>query len=394
MEVVLGVTPFYAESGGQVGDAGVIVGPNGSVRVEDTQSPAAGLILHRGVVDEGDISLGDQVDARVDTVRRLDTARNHSGTHLLHASLRQVLGLHVRQAGSLVSPERLRFDYSHVSPLSRGELLEVQGLANQKVQDNLVVSTRESNFTQAVQEGALAFFGDKYGDVIRVVEMSGGERFSLEVCGGTHIGATGQIGPLFIVADSSIGGGMRRVEAVTGRAAEQLFLERSSLLESLSNKLQTPLVDLEARLDSFMEDADQLRKRLAVLERDNLRREAQDILGRVQDVDGMKVLAVKTSATSPEAMRDMGDWLRERLASAVIVLAAVQDGRPIIVSMVTPDLVAKGLHAGEIAKETARVVDGDGGGRPEIGQAGGKRADKLDEALRRVPEVVRKAAAL
>ena len=394
VEVVLGVTPFYAESGGQVGDAGVIVGPNGSVRVEDTQSPAAGLILHRGVVDEGDISLGDQVDARVDTVRRLDTARNHSGTHLLHASLRQVLGLHVRQAGSLVSPERLRFDYSHVSPLSRGELLEVQGLANQKVQDNLVVSTRESNFTQAVQEGALAFFGDKYGDVIRVVEMSGGERFSLEVCGGTHIGATGQIGPLFIVADSSIGGGMRRVEAVTGRAAEQLFLERSSLLESLSNKLQTPLVDLEARLDSFMEDADQLRKRLAVLERDNLRREAQDILGRVQDVDGMKVLAVKTSATSPEAMRDMGDWLRERLASAVIVLAAVQDGRPIIVSMVTPDLVAKGLHAGEIAKETARVVDGDGGGRPEIGQAGGKRADKLDEALRRVPEVVRKAAAL
>ena len=391
VEVVLGETPFYAEGGGQVGDAGVITGPNGKVRVEDTQSPVAGLVVHRGIVEEGDISLGEPVEAQVDPLRRLDTARNHSGTHLLHAALRHVLGPHVRQAGSLVAPDRLRFDYSHVSPLSRGDLLEIQGLANRKVQDNLTVSTRESSFAQAVEEGALAFFGDRYGDVIRVVEMSDVERFSLEVCGGTHVDATGQVGPLFVIGDSSIGGGMRRVEAVTGRAAEQLFVERSSLLESISHKLETPLVDLEARLDAFIQDGDRLRKQVAALEREKLRREAQELVGRVQDVDGVKVLATRTSASSADAMREMGDWLKEKLSSAVIVLAAVHDNRPTIVAMVTPDLVARGVHAGDIARETAQVMEGGGGGRPEMAQAGGKRADKLDEALGRVPEMVRKS---
>ena len=274
-----------------MGDAGVITGPNGRVRVEDSQSPIAGLIVHRGVVEEGDISLGETVDARVDPLRRMDTARNHSGTHLLHAALRQVLGPHVRQAGSLVAPDRLRFDYSHISPLSRDELMDVQGLVSRKVRDNLTVSTRESGFTQAVQDGALAFFGDRYGDVIRVVEMSdpptvGGDSFSLEVCGGTHVMATGQIGPLFMVGESGIGGGMRRIEAVTGRAAEELFVERTSLLESISHKLQTPLGDLEERLDSFIRESDQLRKQVAALERENLRREAQELLTRVQQVDG------------------------------------------------------------------------------------------------------------
>ena len=391
VEVVLGETPFYAEGGGQVGDAGVITGPNGRVRVEDTQGPVAGLVVHRGIVEEGDISLGEPVEAQVDPVRRLDTARNHSGTHLLHAALRQVLGSHVRQAGSLVAPDRLRFDYSHVSPLSRGELLEIQGLVNRKVQENLTVSTRESSFHQAVQEGALAFFGDRYGDVIRVVEMSDAERFSLEVCGGTHVDATGQVGPLFVTGDSSIGGGMRRVEAVTGRAAEQLFVERSSLLESISHKLETPLVDLEARLDAFLRDADRLRKQVATLEREKLRREAQELVGRVQDVDGVKVLAARTSASNADAMREMGDRLKEKLSSAVIVLAAVDDNRPSIVAIVTPDLVVRGLHAGDIARETAQVMEGGGGGRPEMAQAGGKRADKLDEALARVPEMVRKS---
>ena len=395
VEVVLRGTPFYAEGGGQVGDAGIIVGPNGRVRVEDSQSPVAGLIVHKGVVEEGDISLGETVEARVDPMRRMDTARNHSGTHLLHATLRQVLGPHVRQAGSLVTPDRLRFDYSHISPLSRNELMDVQGLVSRKVRDNLTVSTRESSFTQAVQEGALAFFGDRYGDVIRVVEMAdtptaGGDRFSLEVCGGTHVVATGQIGPLFVLGESGIGGGMRRIEAVTGRAAEELFAERTSMLESISNKLQTPLGDLEERLDSFIRESDLLRKRVAALERESLRREAQELLSRVQDVEGVKVLAAQTSAGSADAMREMGDWLKAKLSSGVIVVAAVHNDRPTIIAMVTPDLVLRGLHAGNIAKETASVVGGGGGGRPEIAQAGGRRADKLDEALRRVTEVVRK----
>ena len=392
VEVVLAESPFYAEGGGQVGDVGTISGPNGRVQVEDTQAPVAGLIVHRGVVEEGDISLGDQVEARVDPTRRLDAARNHSGTHLLHAALRQVLGPHVRQAGSLVAHDRLRFDYSHVSPLSREELLDIQGLANRKVQENLEVRTRESSYAEAVQEGALAFFGDRYGDVIRIVEMSNGERFSMEVCGGTHVAATGQVGPLFVVSESSIGGGMRRVEALTGRAAEQLFVERTALLESISRKLETPVVDLEARLDSFIQDAGALRKRLETLERENLRREAVDILTKVKDVDGVKVLAVRTSATSPESMREMGDWLKTRLTSGVIVLAYVLNDRPALVAMVTSDLVERGFHAGNIARETALVMEGSGGGRPDMAQAGGKRADKLDEALRQVPELVRKVA--
>ena len=390
LEVVLRETPFYAEAGGQVGDIGTITGPNGRVRVEDTQSPIAGLIVHSGVVEEGDISLGDPVEARVDPARRMDTARNHSGTHLLHASLRQVLGPHVRQAGSLVAPDRLRFDYSHVSPLSRDELLEIQGLVNRKVRDNLTVSTRESTYTGAVQDGALAFFGDKYGDVVRVVEMSDGLPFSVEVCGGTHVDATGQIGPLFVTSESSIGGGMRRVEAVIGRTAEELFVERSSLLESISRKLQTPLVDLEARLDSFIQDADRMRKQVAAMERDRLRGEAQALLATVQDVDGTKVLAARTSAGDADAMRDMGDWLKAKLSSAVIVLAAVAGDGTSLVAMVTPDLVSRGLHAGNIARETAQVMGGGGGGRPEIAQAGAKRTDNLEEALTRVRDMVRR----
>ena len=289
VEVVLENTPFYAESGGQVGDRGIIAGPNGLVRVEDTQSPVAGLIVHRGVVERGDMSLGEPVTARVDLHRRLDAARNHSGTHLLHAALRSVLGPHVRQAGSLVSPDRLRFDFSHVGPLSPEEQLSVQGLANGKVRENLAVSTHESTYAEAVRDGALAFFGDRYGDTVRVVRMAdsepgNGEPFSVEVCGGTHVGATGQVGTLFVLGESGIGGGMRRIEAVTGRAAEELFVDQSARLESLARKLQTPVVDLESRLDSFIQDTDELRRRLAALERGSLRAEAEVLLEQVQDM--------------------------------------------------------------------------------------------------------------
>ena len=394
VEVVLENTPFYAESGGQVGDRGIIAGPNGLVRVEDTQSPVAGLIVHRGVVERGDMSLGELVTARVDLHRRLDAARNHSGTHLLHAALRSVLGPHVRQAGSLVSPDRLRFDFSHVGPLSPEEQLSVQGLANGKVRENLAVSTHESTYAEAVRDGALAFFGDRYGDTVRVVRMAdsepgNGEPFSVEVCGGTHVGATGQVGTLFVLGESGIGGGMRRIEAVTGRAAEQLFVDQSARLESLSRKLQTPVVDLESRLDSFIQDTDELRRRLAALERGSLRAEAEALLERVQDIDGVKLVAGRTSANGSEAMREMGDFLKTRLPSVVIALGAIVNGNPLLVTMVTSDLVEKGLHAGNISRDAARVMGGGGGGQPEMAQAGGRQADKLDDALRRVADLIR-----
>ena len=410
VEVVLGRTPFYAEGGGQVGDRGTITGPNGVVKVEDTQSPVAALIVHKGVVQQGDISLGQAVSAQVDPAHRLDATRNHSGTHLLHASLRAVLGPHVRQAGSLVAPERLRFDFSHVSPLSADEVVSVQSLANERIRENLVISAHETTYSEAVREGALAFFGDRYGDVVRVVAMSHREpnddtdpdhsgegrraqdkAFSLEVCGGTHVSATGQVGTLFVLGESSIGGGMRRIEAVTGRAAENLYVDNVAKLENLSQKLQTPVVDLESRLDSFIQENEDLKRRLAALERTSLRSEAEEMLANVAQVEGVNVLAERTSATSPEAMREMGDYLKAKLSSAVVVLSAVIDSNPMLVAMVTPDLVARGLHAGNLARDTAKVMGGGGGGRPEMAQAGGRHVDKLNEALNGVPELVRRS---
>jgi len=405
VELVLQDTPFYAEGGGQVGDRGTIAGPNGVVRVEDTQSPVAGLTVHHGLVERGDISLGEAVNAQVEASHRLDSARNHSGTHLLHAALRSVLGPHVRQAGSLVTSERLRFDFSHVTALSPKEQLAVQGLANEKVRENLRVSTHETSYTDAVKEGALAFFGDRYGDVVRVVAMAPGESspessttdhdlpqqapFSVEVCGGTHVAATGQVGTLFVLGESSIGGGMRRIEAVTGRVAEELFVEQGAKLEALSQRLQTPVVDLEARLDTFLQDTEDLRRRLNILERSSLRAEAEEMLARVQDVEGVKVVASRTSAGSAEAMREMGDFLKGKLSSVVVVLAAIVNDNPLLVAMVTPDLVIRGLHAGNIARDTARVMGGGGGGQAEMAQAGGRQPEKLDASLQGVPELVR-----
>ena len=399
VELVLADTPFYAESGGQVGDQGIITGPNGVFRVEDTQSPVAGLIVHKGIVVSGDISLGEPVSAQVDAARRMDAARNHSGTHLLHAALRATLGPHVRQAGSLVSPDRLRFDFSHVGPLAPDEQLAVQSLANGKVRDNLAVSTAESTYAAAVQQGALAFFGDKYGDTVRVVRMDESPSapaapFSMEVCGGTHVHATGQVGTLFVLGESGIGGGMRRIEAVTGRAAEQLFLERTARLEALARKLQTPVVDLESRLDSFIQDTDDLRRRLAALERGNLRAEAETLLSQAQNINGVTLIAGRTSANGAEGMREMGDFLKTRHpASVVIALGAVVNGNPLLVTMVTSDLTRRGFHAGNIARDAAKLMGGGGGGQPEMAQAGGRDAANLDNALNRVADLVRQAGA-
>lgn len=395
VEIVLAETCFYAEGGGQVGDQGTITGPNGRVRVEDTQSPVAGLIVHRGLVAEGDIALGEAVTAQVETERRLDASRNHSGTHLLHAALRSVLGPHVRQAGSLCAPGRLRFDFNHVGAMTPDEQLNVQSLANRKIRENLSVTARETTYTDAVRDGALAFFGDRYGDVVRVVRMGNhddhDEPFSFEVCGGTHVHATGEVGTLVVLGESSIGGGMRRIEAMTGRAAEELFVQQSATLEAISRKLQAPVPELEARLDAYMADTDVLRRRLADAERASLRSEAESLLERTRDIDGVKLVAGVTSAHNVEAMREMGDFLKQKLENVVIALGAVIDGSPMIVTMVTPDLVSRGLHAGNIARDAAKLMGGGGGGRPETAQAGGRQPERLGAALDSVANLVRDA---
>ena len=392
VEIVLAETCFYAEGGGQVGDHGVITGPNGHLRVEDTQSPVAGLIVHRGVVSDGDITLGDSATAAVDLDRRLDSSRNHSGTHLLHASLRSALGSHVRQAGSRCAPGRLRFDFNHVGPLTPDEQLSVQNLANRRIRDNLAVTSHETTYSDAVRDGALAFFGDRYGDVVRVVRMAGREEpepFSFEVCGGTHVHATGQVGTLVVLGESSIGGGMRRIEAMTGRAAEELFVQQAATLQAISQKLQAPVHELEARLDAYMADTDTLRRRLADAERSGLRSEAETLLGRVRDVNGVNLVASATSAHNVEAMREMGDYLKQKLDSVFVALGAVIDGSPVIVTMITPDLVDRGLHAGNIARDAAKIMGGGGGGRPDAAQAGGRQPDRLGAALDAVSNLIR-----
>ena len=397
VEVVLRETPFYAEGGGQVGDAGAITGPGGRVEVTDTHAPIQDLVVHRGRVAKGAISVGDQVDATVDGERRLDAARNHTGTHLLHAALRKVLGSHVRQAGSLVAPDRLRFDFTHVQAPSSEELAEVERMVNRETRDDSPVQVRESTYTTAVKQGALAFFGDKYGEQVRVVEMGcdGDDSaeatacFSVEVCGGTHLARTGEVGLFLITAEGSIGSGLRRIEALTGRAAEAAARHDRERLESLARRLETAPSDLETRVAGLMDELDQERRRAVNLERDLARREAEGLLAHAVEVDGARVLAARVTAASAEAMRDVGDYLKAKMGSGLIVLGAVLGERPVLVAMATPDLVERGVDAAVIVRKAAAVIGGGGGGSAATAQAGGRRPEKLDEALALVPSLVR-----
>ena len=389
VELILRETPFYAEGGGQVGDTGIIEGPKGDIRVEDTQSPVAGVIVHRGRVVKGAVARGDEVVASVDGDRRLDAARNHTATHLLHAALRAVLGSHVRQAGSLVTPDRLRFDFTHVSPLTPEETRQVEALVNERIRANVPVRKRETTFREAVSEGALAFFGDRYADEVRVVEIANGDRFSFEVCGGTHVRATGDIGYCRITGESSIGAGMRRLEALTGHAAETLAVEKDDLLNRISNKLDASPQDIEARVASLLDEVSRLRREVAAKERASSRDQAQELLEAAQEVAGIKIAAGTMDVGSVQALREAGDWLRDKLGSGAVALGAVVNERPTLLIMATSDMVERGLHAGNAVKEAATVMGGGGGGRPEMAQAGGRQPEKLEEALRAAVDILR-----
>jgi alanyl-tRNA synthetase len=389
-EVVLRETPFYGEMGGQVGDTGEIHGPQGHFVVEDTIRPWPELTVHRGKVVEGYISLNDAVEARVDKGRRLDIARNHTATHLLQAALRQVLGEHVHQMGSLVAPDHFRFDFSSEAPVLREELGQIQRIVNESIRRNLSVTKKEVPYTQAVAQGAIALFGEKYGDVVRVVRIGGSRSpVSLEVCGGTHVNRTGDIGLFHILSEGSIGSGMRRIEAVTGSGAEALVEERVSTLEKIAHQLQVPTAEVDDKLGSVLQELDAERKRAIALERQLSKETAESLLAQVESVNGVSVLAASVPASNIEVLRHMGDILRERLGSAVIVLGAVWAGRPNFLAMVTSDLVARGLNAGDIVKEVAREAGGSGGGRPQLGQGGGRDKDRLEGALNLVASLVR-----
>ena len=389
VEVVLVQTPFYAEGGGQIGDAGTLTAPDGSIEIHDTQAVMPDVIMHFGKVVEGVVRLGDTVQADVDPIRREDTARNHTATHMLHAALREVLGPHVRQAGSLVAPDRLRFDFSHVQAVTDDELWQVQRLVNEKIRQNAGVHRDEDTYQSAIQRGALAFFGDRYGERVRLIEIANGDIFSFEVCGGTHVHHTGEVGSVYILGEASIGAGMRRLEAVSGRAAESLVWERFHREDTLASSLNTTPPELGSAVQRIQDENDDLRRQIAALERQNTLQAAEILLESRQDVNGVSVLAARTEASNADGMREISDWLRDKMGSGIVVLGAVVNDRPTISVGITRDLVDNGADAREYARELGRIIGGGGGGRPDMAQAGGRNADKLDEAIAAAHDIVR-----
>jgi len=388
-EVILRETPFYGEMGGQVGDTGEILGPRGRFVVENTIRPWPELTIHRGKVVEGYISHKDKVTSKVDKACRLDIARNHTATHLLQAALREVLGGHVRQSGSLVAPEHLRFDFTHPSALTEEELSQIQHIVNDKIRRNLKVKQTMMPYQQALDKGALAFFEEQYGEEVRVLEI-GKPPISTELCGGTHIRATGEIGFFHIVGESSIGAGVRRIEAVTGRGAEGYIDGQLSIIDEVAAELRASPSEIKSRISALYSEFDAERKRAMALERDLLRNTVGSLLGEVVSVNGIPLLAARVPASNVEALRQTGDLIKERLKSALVVLGAIYENQANFVAMLTPDLVKRGLHAGEIVKQVAQVTGGSGGGSATMGQGGGKDVDKLDNALSLVRGLVAK----
>jgi alanyl-tRNA synthetase len=398
--IILEETPFYGDMGGQVGDTGRITTDSSQIDVINTVwSPygdlAEGAIVHLGKVAKGTISVGDTVEAEVDADRRLDIARNHTATHLLQSALRQVLGSRVQQRGSQVHPDGFRFDFSQMKAISKPQLNEIQHIVNERIRANLSVRSNEVHYRQvkqAIEKGdVIALFDEKYGEKVRVLEI-GKPPISAELCGGTHVKSTGEIGFFIITSESSIGTGLRRIEAVTGRKAEEFLLERSLALENMAEELKSSPSEVPDKVKALIAELAADRKRAASLERELSKYTVESLLGKAEKVNGITVLAAKIPSTSLATLREMGDLLRDRLKSAVIVLGTVHDDKPGFVAMVTPDLVNRGLHAGDIVKQVAAVTGGSGGGKADMAQAGGKDKNKIDEALELIKRLAQKAS--
>jgi alanyl-tRNA synthetase len=404
VEIVLIETPFYAEGGGQVGDTGEIIAPNGRVRIDDTQAAAEGLIVHRGRVEEGRIAVNDAVRAFVDIDSRRASQRNHTATHLLHAALREVLGTHVVQAGSLVGPDRLRFDFTHIEATKPDELAAVQRLVNEKIRADIDVHWEIQSYDEAIGGGAMALFGEKYADAVRVVGICEPARaghdghdhemhcFSKELCGGTHVHRTGEIGTFVILSEGSVGSGVRRIEAATGAHADAHVLALQGSVNTLARRLNTTPAQLEERIDALEAELDAERKRTQQLSRQAGRAEVDTLLAEAERLDGATLVVAKVPADSVDALREMGDLLREKLGSAVVVLGSIVDEKPSFLAMVTKDLSGR-VHAGNLIKQVAAITGGGGGGRPDMATAGGKDVSKLDAALGVARDLARESLA-
>jgi alanyl-tRNA synthetase len=387
---VLPRTSFYVEAGGQVSDTGRIESldePRWEIVVKDTRQPIGGLIIHIGIVTSGEPTVGDQARALVDKTRRWDIIRNHTATHLLHAALRQVLGEHVRQAGSLVAPDRLRFDFTHSEPMTVEEIERVEQMVNDAIFDNHEINVSFKPRAEAVAEGAMALFGETYGETVRTVSIGDEQQLSYELCGGTHVDDTSTIGTFLIINEGSVAAGIRRIEAVTGRGAQSLTHRRLGILNRLAERLGTSPETVEVRLDALLDKRDSLEREIK-LQREQVALSQFQAL-QTREYAGIPILTGNIPNADVDLLRRMTDRFHEGNPSGVVVLASVSEKRPLIVAAVSKDLVARGLHAGELVKAVAEVVGGGGGGKPTMAQAGGRNPDKLPEALAVVPEWVK-----
>ncbi len=385
--IILDKTPFHAEGGGQIGDTGYITGPSGKAEVTDTKSLANGLTYMIAIVTEGSLSKGDEVDITVDKVRNLDIARNHTATHLLQAALRKVLGTHVNQAGSLVTPERLRFDFTHFSPMTNEELAEVEKEVNRQIMKNVELEIEEMPVDDAIKKGAMALFGEKYGNIVRVVNVPG---FSCELCGGSHVPNTSVIGSFRIVGESGTGTGIRRIEAVTGKAAHERAVADAVLLQEVATLLKSKEEDIPAKIEQLLTALKEAEREVAQLSHKLATSSLDDILAAKEEIHGVSVTAASVTADSAEGLRDMADMVLDKVGG-IVLLGAVQGDKVSFVCKVDKELTKQGYHAGKIVKAAAVAAGGGGGGRPDMAQAGGKDPQKLEEALKAGKEALQGA---
>jgi alanyl-tRNA synthetase len=373
---VLDHTPFYAESGGQVGDQGVVSNDRARFAVADTQKVQAAVVGHHGVLEQGELKIGDVVKAEIDAVRRARTVRNHSATHLMHKALREVLGSHVQQKGSLVDPDKTRFDFAHNAPMSDQQIHQVEAIVNAEVLANASGMIRVMPFDEAVKAGAMALFGEKYGDEVRVIDLG----FSRELCGGTHVNRTGDIGLFKIVAEGGVAAGIRRVEAITGDNAVRYVQDLDARLGAAAAALKVSPAELTQRITQVQDQVRSLEKELAQLKSKVASSQGDELADQAIEIAGVRVLAAQLEGADVKTLRETVDKLKDKLKNAAIVLASVDGGKISLIAGVTPE-ASKKVKAGELVNFVAQQVGGKGGGRPDMAQAGGTEPANLPAAL-------------
>jgi alanyl-tRNA synthetase len=392
VELITESTPFYGESGGQVGDTGRITAQeNGSafeMSVSDTVKDPTGLIIHKGEIVSGSVRKGDRVTLEVDAQRRKATAANHTATHILHYALRRVLGDHVKQAGSLVAPDRLRFDFTHFSQVEADDIDLIEQIVNERIRENVIVDTEEMAAEDAFQSGATALFEEKYGDRVRVISLTD---FSKELCGGTHASRTGDIGLFKIISESSVASGVRRIEALTGAAALEYVQAASRTLTDTARVIREKPESVLPRIQKILEQLKKSEKEIERLNTRVLQRSLDKVEDEILTINNLNIIAKKVNIDTPAALRELADQLKQKIGSGIVVLGAGAGAKALLIAAVTPDLLGR-FHAGDIIRQAAAVVGGGGGGRPDMAQAGGSKPENLDQAIQKAIEIIKKSS--